>query len=271
MLELIRQADGGGKVPLTETAAALTVETVVDEHATHVEVQGQYVAEVPGGQDTEVGAYLLGRWRVIDTCPAEAGIRTEVPLTVFVVTTEKVQHIEEHIGVEVAHLVFGILEVVARNAGPSGHMFACPVGDVAFPVITCGALAFQSAVHEADTDSRSEPLADSNIQCRGNAVAEVYLLVMVTKIHLPTGTHADEPVVPKTVGFHLILVRTVLHLFFRIGSLCEGRTKSHCAQGGQKDFLSHIQSTVNDLFLYITLGTDSLRKVLMPRIRKFLA
>ena len=47
------------------------------------------------------------------------------------------------------------------------------------------------------------------------------------------------------------------HLFFRIGSLCEAGQRA-TAHKAVKKISYHIQSTVNDLFLYITLGTDSL-------------
>lgn len=80
----------------------------------------------------------------------------------------------------------------------------------------------------------------SYIESRGEALTEVHLLIVVTKIYVAANAEADESVVPKAVGLHFILVRAVLHLLFRAGSLREGRTKSQGAQGGQKDFLSHL-------------------------------
>ncbi|WP_455660199.1 hypothetical protein [Phocaeicola faecalis] len=54
---------------------------------------------------------------------------------------------------------------------------------------------------------------------------------MVAEIDIAANAEADKSVVPEAVA---------LHLLFRVGSLREGRTKSQGAQGGQKDFLSHL-------------------------------
>ena len=120
---------------------------------------------------------------------------------------------------EVTHVEFLLLQPVWSTA--TVHIDTGSVSRILIFVTRMfrGSFNLQSAVTQPETNSRSKPFAYHHIQCRSDAVTEVTLPVMVTEVNLRTTTRADKPVAPEAVGLHFVLVRTVLHLLFRSGSL----------------------------------------------------
>ena len=91
----------------------------------------------------------------------------------------------------------------------------------------CGTLGLQAAVHQLHADAGGEPFAHCHIECGGDAVAELALLVVVTEENLSAGSDTYEPVAAETVRLHAVLVVAVLHRFFGGDVLCYGTAEGH--------------------------------------------
>ena len=126
----------------------------------------------------------------------------------FLVTAEQVRQIEQYIGTQVVIFELRII----HTASPARHLFA---SRVSFSPAGC---TFQrkAVVHQTNSYSWSKPFTYSNVECRRDTFAKTYLLVVVAKHHLRSGPYTEEPVIPEVIGFHFVLVITVLHGFCKI-------------------------------------------------------
>ena len=94
-----------------------------------------------------------------------------------------------------------------------------------------GTLCRESAIHQAHSHFRDEPLAHGDVECRSDALAEVSLTVVVAEVDITSGTHADEPVAPEAVGLDPVFVVVIGHFFGGMHVLCMHRSHSRKGHG----------------------------------------
>ena len=212
--------------------------------------------DIPSAVDTEaveetnacshfIGVTTRSRSTLKSRSEAKTSVRDQRVEAIFIVATDHLRNIEEHVSVSMDVLLFSLKDIIAnllrsilikltsvRSRVPVHNeatvVTAVKTGDNI--LVTCPSrctLDLIAISTETDTNTRSEPLTEVSFEVRGDTIDKTHLLVVVTKIHLCTSTNTSEPVSAEAIRFNTILV-SILHLYriYGIGRLLSTQSRS---------------------------------------------